>query len=199
MEETSWYKDSNCEACRIPFRAKRQEKWGAVRRFCSRDCQRKHMSADVFFTCKECGGSITIKRGKLHLDRGENKRQYCSKSCLHRAWDRDGKPDKRTFEGKIHVSSSGYIYEHAPNHPATQGKEYKYIGQHRLVMERHLGRELVKGESVHHKNGVRTDNTLSNLELWSRSQPAGQRVDDLQNENAKLRAEIAELQLTKGN
>ena len=49
---------------------------------------------------------------------------------------------------------------------------------HTIVMEEIIGRPLLRSESVHHKNGQRDDNRPENLELWSRSQPAGQRVED---------------------
>ena len=53
------------------------------------------------------------------------------------------------------------------------------VPEHRLVMEQMIGRSLAPEETVHHRNGVRTDNRPSNLELWCSRHPSGQRVDDL--------------------
>ena len=52
----------------------------------------------------------------------------------------------------------------------------KWMLEHRLVMGRHLGRSLYAHEQVHHRDGDRANNDIENLELWSLSHPAGQRV-----------------------
>lgn len=52
------------------------------------------------------------------------------------------------------------------------------IKEHRYVMSQMLGRPLLPHENPHHKNGDKLDNRPDNLELWSVSQPPGQRVID---------------------
>lgn len=54
-----------------------------------------------------------------------------------------------------------------------------YIQEHRVVMMRALNRTLKRGESVHHRNGNKLDNTLANLELWVGAHGTGTRAHEL--------------------
>ena len=85
-----------------------------------------------------------------------------------------GKNNPRWKGGKF--IRRGYVFIHSPNHPRTT---QKYVLEHVLVMEKKLGRFLLPNETVHHKNGIKHDNRIDNLELWSSNHPSGQRAEDL--------------------
>jgi hypothetical protein len=110
--------------------------------------------------------------GKKHLAKG-----FCTKHYrAFRAWlDKDRSVEFQSKQ-KPTLDKSGYVLLYLPNHPnCSVNGQY---AEHRLVMEQKLGRYLVKGENVHHINGVRDDNRPENLELWSSRQPKGQRIED---------------------
>jgi hypothetical protein len=67
--------------------------------------------------------------------------------------------------------------------------------EHVYVKEQDLGRRLVPGENVHHKNGIKDDNDLGNLELWLVMQPTGQRVTDLMEYIAEYHADAMQQML----
>jgi hypothetical protein len=81
-----------------------------------------------------------------------------------------GDPNTTKVKG-YHFNHKGYIMTLDP-------MTNKHRAQHRVIMQEHLGRVLLPHENVHHLNGDKTDNRIENLELWSKSQPSGQRVQD---------------------
>lgn len=143
-----------CEHCSESFHPWRSDR---PQRFCSRECARAAGFSGATrtlpdLTCQHCGGTFR-SRGSQQRNR------FCSRECY-------------LASGTKIPDPSGYIRVYAPNEPGayTSGQ----ITEHRLVMQRHLGRALQPGETIHHINGDKTDNRIENLQL--RSKPHGKGV-----------------------
>lgn len=70
--------------------------------------------------------------------------------------------------GKKTINSKGYIRVYFPDHPKADKRGY--ILEHDLIMECAIGRWLKPDEVVHHKNEIKTDNRLKNLELMTKKE-----------------------------
>lgn len=121
--------------------------------------------------CPACKGSFETRW---------DRQVCCSRSCA-RAND-SAVHGNGNWKGGRNKHGSGYIKAKADGHPFAD--KNGYVMEHRLVVEKKLGRYLTPNERVHHKNGKRDDNRPENLELWactgfSKKDPAGQRVRDL--------------------
>lgn len=143
--------------------------------FCSRECywksdfrkqvvanQNRQRNPDAKGTqpCATCG--VPVER---YLSTGQ-KRFFCSRQCR---WDNHLHAKQVNAAGYVLV----FIGKGAPG-----ASKSGHILEHRKVMQEILGRPLLPDENVHHKNGIKDDNRPENLELWTRSQPHGQRVED---------------------
>jgi hypothetical protein len=117
----------------------------------------------------ECGNTLIVY--------GTNLRNGHTRSCgcAHRDVKRGNKSHK--WCGGRSVDAGGYVRIYAPDHPNADTKGY--IKEHTYVMSQIIGRSLLKGETVHHKDGIKGNNEPYNLELWAHNHSDGQRVSDL--------------------
>ena len=116
------------------------------------------MKADHSTTCPICG---------ITFNKVENQK-YCSRKCQGMA--KRGKPHPHT--GGISKNRQGYVREYING---------KYVFQHRLVVERAIGRKLRDDEIIHHKDRDKSNNSLDNLEILSSSEHTKIHESELKN------------------
>jgi len=89
------------------------------------------------------------------------------KTTLKNYKSRSGKNHYRWNNGRT-KHKDGYVLILMPEHPKAIGG--RYVLEHRIVVEKSLGRYLKTDEIVHHRNGIKDDNRIENLELMSRAE-----------------------------
>ena len=83
----------------------------------------------------------------------------CSKLCRKEAVSG---PNNCNWGGGRKFKTDGHVLQYAPNHPQARKN---FVPEHRLIMEKIMGRYLTEDERVHHKNCDPSDNNPSNLVL----------------------------------
>ena len=139
-----------CQRCETTFTAPPSR--DGRKRYCSKQCSyAAKRKASPIATCLGCGRTF-------RQNRPSRQARFCSKACASRHTAKT----RPTTKGR-YVTSKGYVAIYQPNHPNTS--KGGYMMEHRLTMEAQIGRYLMSNEIVHHRDGNRQNNALSNLDL----------------------------------
>lgn len=140
--------------------------------------------------CETCG-ALFIPR-KYQVDHGGGR--YCSQACNEAAHSSLMTPEAKTKAKAVMAEMRGrgeIDMAKGPRNPNWNGGVYRgngyillrqgdrYVPEHRLVMEEHLGRRLRDDEVVHHINHDKTDNRIENLQVMSRAEHINEHRADL--------------------
>lgn len=113
--------------------------------------------------CLTCNKEFILYISQMTRGRGK----YCSRKCKGMGWNTSLQHNHRWTGGRI-KNWAGYILIMSPNHPLKD--RHGYVREHRLVMEKYLGRYLLPSEDIDHLNGIKDDNRIENLQILSRSE-----------------------------
>lgn len=125
---------------------------------------------------------MAYKKCQIPWNKGLTKET--NKSVLRIAQKRTGKNHPLWKNGRSKVTG-GYIKILMREHP--DARTDGYVLEHRLVMEKILGRRLKLIEEVHHKNGIKDDNSPENLELVLKYKHNGKICCPYCNESFKIK------------
>ena len=159
--------EKQCKQCnRIIIKpyTESQKRW-KLRKFCSLNClYDSQKKPPIQWNCDWCGKQMLL----TWKDQRRKEKKFCSRSCSNK-WKAIEYFKKNGYgmhwKGGQWIDNYGYRNIWMPNHPNTTSKGY--IKEHRLVMEKKLDRYLTKKEVVHHKNGIKNDNRIENLQLFA--------------------------------
>ncbi len=122
---------------------------------------------DKGFNCTDLANQFELSHAGIIKVLKRNGVKIRSSAESRKPIDRNG-PKSNVWKGGRRQAHNGYILVYvAPNDPMrcmTNGNG-SYVGEHRLVVARSIGRPLNSKESVHHLNGDKTDNRIENLQL----------------------------------
>lgn len=153
-EKHSWCKECLRLEARKHYKRIRSDKklWSKALEY-GRKRYKKFGHKNVKSTCVVCGKVWMAKRIE---------RKFCSPKCISTG------VNNGNYKTGSHKNPNGYIMVYSPHHPNPIAGNY--VLQHRLVMEKHLGRFLNPKELVHHINGIKDDNRIENLQLTTSSE-----------------------------
>lgn len=140
-----------------------------LKKICS-TCSKEFEATSRHRSCPSCRyhASKTLLCQVCNLNK-HSKRYSTCRHCTNKL---------RSDYGTGRYLKNGYVMVFQKDHPRTKNKRSNYVFEHILVMEKQLGRYLKSDENVHHINGIKNDNRITNLELWVKPQPSGIRVQD---------------------